>query len=71
VSRLIGAQAVILPTAQFQRVTIAALLSLPLLLIVALSAPAWIVLPFLSTGRRTAVIKFLGCLILWVKAIAG
>ena len=61
----------ILPTVRWQRVAITALLVLPLLLVVGLSAPAWLALPFLSEARRKAVIQFLGCLIDWVKAVAG
>jgi hypothetical protein len=68
---MIGVTAVILPSSRWQRVAITALLVLPLVLIVGLSAPAWLVLPFLSEPRRDAVIKFLGCLIDWIKAIAG
>jgi hypothetical protein len=62
---------VILPSSRWQRVAITALLVLPLLLIVLLSAPAWVALPFLSESRRDTVIKFLGCLIEWIKAIPG
>lgn len=62
----------ILPTSsRWQRVAITALLVLPLLLIVLLSAPAWAVLPFLSESRRDTVLKFLGCLTDWIKAIVG
>jgi hypothetical protein len=61
---------VILPPSRWQRVAITALLVLPLVLVVGLSAPAWLVLPFLSEPRRNAVIQFLGCLIDWIKAIA-
>jgi hypothetical protein len=66
----IGVIAVILPSSRWQRVAVTALLVLPLVLVVGLSAPAWLVLPFLSEARRDAVIRFLGCLIDWVKAIA-
>ena len=62
--------AVIIPTPHWQRVAITALLVLPLILIVGLSAPAWLVLPFLSDRRRDAVITFLGCLIEGIKAVA-
>jgi hypothetical protein len=62
---------VILPPARWQRVVIAALLVVPLVLVIALSAPTWIVLPFLSEPRRNTVLQFLGCLIDWIKAIAG
>jgi hypothetical protein len=62
---------VILPSARWQRVFVTALLVLPLVLIVGLSAPGWLVLPFLSAPRRNGVIKFLECLVDWIKAIAG
>jgi len=62
---------VIFLPSRWQRVAITALLVLPLMLVVGLSAPAWLVLPFLSERRRDAVIKFLGCLIDWIKAIVG
>jgi len=61
---------VILPLSRWQRVAITALLVLPLLLVVLLSAPAWLVLPFLSEPRQRAVIRYLECLIDWIKAIA-
>jgi hypothetical protein len=60
-----------MPPVRWQRVAVTALLVLPLILVVALSAPAWVVLPFLSKPRRDGVIQFLGCLIDWIKAIAG
>jgi hypothetical protein len=62
---------VILPSSRWQRVAVTALLVLPLLLIVVLSAPAWAAWPFLSGPRRDAVLQFLGCLIDWVNAIPG
>jgi hypothetical protein len=68
--RTIGVIAVIVPPSRWQRVAITALLVVPLVLVVGLSAPAWLVLPFLPERRRDAVIGFLGCLIDWVKAIA-
>lgn len=60
----------ILPLERWQRVIATAVLVLPLILIVGLSAPAWLLLPFLSEPRRGAVIQLLGCLIDWIKAIA-
>ena len=66
----IGVIVVILPSARWQRVAITALLVIPLVLIVALSAPAWLVLPFLPEPRRNAVLQLLNCLIEWIKAIA-
>lgn len=62
---------VVIVPAPRQRVVIAALLVVPLVLVVGLSAPTWLVLPFLSEPRRNAVLQFLSCLIDWVKAIAG
>jgi hypothetical protein len=67
----IGVIVVILPSARWQRVVITALLVLPLVLVVGLSAPTWLVLPFLSESRRNTVLQFLGYLIDWIKAIAG
>jgi hypothetical protein len=68
--RMIGVIVVIFPS-RWQRVAITALLVLPLLLVVVLSAPAWLVLPFLSERRCDAVLRLLGCLIDWIKAIVG
>ncbi len=59
----------IVPSSRWARVVVIALLVLPLVLIVALSAPAWLLWPFLSKARRDAVIQFVGCLTDWVKAI--
>lgn len=59
------------PPVRWQRVAIAALLVFPLVLIIGLSAPMWLALPFLSDPRRKTVLQFLGCLIDWIKAIAG
>jgi hypothetical protein len=61
---------VIPPSGRWQRVATTALLVLPLLLIIGLSAPAWLALPFLSASRRNSVLQFLGCLIDWIKTIA-
>jgi len=63
--------AVILPSSRWQRVAITALLVLPLVLIVALSAPAWLVWPFLPEARQDTVLKLLDRLIDWIKAIAA
>lgn len=67
---VIGVIVVILPPARWQRAVITALLVVPLVLVIGLSAPAWLVLPFLSELRRNAVLQLLGCLIDWIKAIA-
>jgi hypothetical protein len=57
--------------ARWQRVAVTALLVLPLILVVALSSPAWVVLPFLSQPRRDAVLQLLDRLIVWIKTIAS
>jgi hypothetical protein len=62
---------VIVPSARWQRVAVAALLVLPLVIVVALSALTWIMLPFLSEPRRNAVLQFVSYLIDWIKAISG
>lgn len=62
---------VLIPTTmRWQRVAVAALLTLPLVLVVALSAPGWVILPFLSKSRRDAIMDFLDRIIEWIKAIA-
>lgn len=60
-----------MPPGRWQRVVITALLVVPLVLVIGLSAPAWLALPFLSESRRKTVLTFLGCLIDWIRAIAG
>jgi hypothetical protein len=54
-----------------QRAVITAILTIPLLVIVVLSVPAWLSWPFLSGDRRTAVLQFVERLIDWVTAVAG
>jgi hypothetical protein len=54
---------VIVPPARWQRAVITALLVVPLVLVIGLSAPMWLALPFLSESRRNTVLEFLGCLI--------
>lgn len=60
-----------LPPSRWQRVVIAAVLVIPLIVVVVLSAPAWVMLPFLSTDRRTAVLEFLDRLVEWITVLAG
>jgi hypothetical protein len=62
---------VLVPSGPWQRVAITALLIIPLMLVVGLSAPAWLAWPFLPESRRSAILQFLGYLIDWIKAIAG
>ena len=54
-----------------QHAVIAASLILPLLLLVLLSAPAWLVWPFLPVDRRKTVLQFLDHLLEWVRLLAG
>lgn len=61
----------IMSSLRWQRAVIAAILVVPLLLVVLLSAPAWLVWPFLASDRRTAVLEFLDRLVEWVKALVG
>jgi hypothetical protein len=62
---------VIVSPTGWQRVFITALLVAPLLLIVVLSTPMWLVLPFLSTPRRNAILQFVDRLIEWIKTVAA
>ena len=57
--------------ARWQRVAVAALLTVPLILVLTLSAPGGVVLPFLSKPRRDAVMQFLDRIVEWIKTIAG
>lgn len=61
----------ILASERWQRVAITALLVVPLVLVIGLSAPMWLALPFLSDGRRSTVLEFLGRLVDWIKVITG
>jgi hypothetical protein len=61
----------ILPTSRWQRAGVAAILVIPLLVLVVLSTPAWLSWPFLNSDRRSAVLAFLDRLVEWVKALAG
>jgi hypothetical protein len=56
-------------TSLWQRVLIVALLVLPLLLIVVLSAPAFLSWPFLSEKRRASVLELVRLLIGWIEQI--
>lgn len=59
----------LLPQPGWQRVAVAAILILPLLALVVLSAPAWITWPFLGTERRTTVLEFVDRIADWAKAL--
>jgi hypothetical protein len=61
----------ILPSARWQSSATAVILVIPVLVVVLLSAPAWVAWPFLSADRRTGVLDFLGRLLGWVTVLAG
>ena len=66
-----GGRAMIVPSSRWQRAVIVAVLVVPLLMVVVLSAPAWLVWPSLATNPRMAVLQFLDRLVQRVKALAG
>lgn len=51
------------------RVAVAAILVIPLLALVLLSAPAWITWPFLDADRRATVLEFVDRIVEWTKAL--
>jgi hypothetical protein len=59
----------LLPQPSWQRVALAAILVLPLIVLVLLCAPAWITWPFLATGRRTTVLQFVDRIAGWAKTL--
>jgi len=61
----------IVPSPRWQAAAIAAIAVVPLLVVVVLSAPAWLALPFLNADRRTAVLDFLKQLVEWVRVVAA
>jgi hypothetical protein len=60
-----------MPFARWQRVVITALLVVPLVVLLVLSAPGLLVWPFLSQARRDSVMQFLDRVLIWVKVITG
>ncbi len=64
-------ETVFVPPSRWQRVVITAVLVIPLTVVVLLSAPAWIMLPFLAADRRIAILEFLDRLVEWIKVLAG
>jgi hypothetical protein len=60
---------VLLPQPGWQRVAVAAILVLPLLVLILLSLPAWITWPFMGTERRTTVLEFVDRIADWAKAL--
>lgn len=59
----------IVPISSLQHTSKVALLVIPLILLVLLSTPAWLLWPFLSSDRRSAVLQFLEQLVEWVKIL--
>jgi hypothetical protein len=62
---------VIMLPPRLQRTIVVVILAVPLLMVVLLSAPAWLVWPFLPKERRATVLEFLDHLVDWVKVLAG
>jgi hypothetical protein len=60
---------VLLPQPGWQRVALAAILVLPLIILVLLSVPAWITWPFLAADRRTTVLQFVDRIADWAKTL--
>lgn len=59
----------IVPPPGWQRVALAAILVLPMLILILLSAPAWITLPFLPADRRKTVLQLAGRIAEWAKSL--
>jgi hypothetical protein len=51
------------------RPVLVALFALPLLVVVLLSAPAWLTWPFLPTGRQEVVLAVLDRLVRWTRVV--
>jgi hypothetical protein len=49
----------------------AALLVIPLVLVVVLMTPAWLAWPFLSNDRRKDVCAVVGQFVDWIRVVAG
>jgi hypothetical protein len=71
--RSLGAYGARFPRPGWQRVALAALLVIPLILVVALTlmTPAWLLWPFLPDNRRKDIRALVGQLIDWIKVVAG
>ena len=59
------------PGPGWQRVALTALLVIPLILVITLMTPAWLLWPFLPDKRRNDVRALIGQLIDWIKVAAG
>jgi hypothetical protein len=52
---------------QWQRVAVIALLVIPLLLLLALSAPGWLAFPFLPPDRQNSMLELVRLALDWIK----
>jgi hypothetical protein len=59
----------IMSSGRWQRTAAAAILVVPLLVLVLLSGPMWLTLPFLGAERRRTALEFVDRLVEWVKAL--
>ena len=59
----------IVPPPGWQRVALAAILVLPMLVMILLTAPAWITLPFLAADRRKTVLQLAARIAEWAKSL--
>lgn len=59
----------IVPPPGWQRVALAAILVLPMLILILLSAPAWVTLPFLAADRRKTVLQLAGRIAEWANSL--
>jgi hypothetical protein len=62
---------VVFPPPGWQRVALGAILVLPLLVLVLLSAPAWLTWPFLSADRRKTVLQFVDRIADWARSLTN
>ena len=60
----------IVPVSSLRQGSKVAALVIPLILVVLLSAPTWLLWPFLNNDRRTAVLRFLEHLVQWTKVVS-
>jgi hypothetical protein len=58
-----------MPPPGWQRVVLAAILVLPMLVLVLLSMPAWITFPFLAADRRKTILQFVDRIVEWAKTL--
>jgi hypothetical protein len=59
------------PGPGWQRVALTALLVIPLILVITLMTPAWLLWPLLPEKRRKDLSTLIGQLIDWIKVAAG